>query len=154
MPRNFHGPKALVAAFAAIAFSAFAAVSVFAAATAPQPRRVTLTGEVIDSWCQTTKIMFALGTAHHQCAIWCAAGGIPVGLRTEDGTIYAILKVEKDQENAANPRLLKIQTHRISAEGDLFERNGQRFLLIDRVMDDHGIVNQTHADIGIQPFGE
>ena len=41
-------------------------------------RRVKLTGEVIDSWCQTTGIMYALGTAHHQCAIWCAVGGIPV----------------------------------------------------------------------------
>lgn len=117
-------------------------------------QRVKLTGEVIDSWCQTTGIMYALGTAHHQCAIWCAVGGIPVGLRTSDGTIYTILKVDKDQENVANPRLLRLQTHEVSAEGDVIERNGLRYLLIDGVMDDHGIVNQTHADYAIQPFGE
>ena len=35
--------------------------------------RVTVTGEVIDSWCYITEIMYPLGTAHHQCAIWCAA---------------------------------------------------------------------------------
>lgn len=116
--------------------------------------RVKLTGEVIDSWCQTTGIMYALGTAHHQCAIWCAVGGIPVGLRTSDGTIYTILKVDKDQENVANPRLLRLQTHEVSAEGDVIERDGLRYLLIDGVMDDHGIVNQTHADYAIQPFGE
>jgi hypothetical protein len=116
--------------------------------------RVRLTGEVIDSWCQTTGIMFALGTAHHQCAIWCAVGGIPVGLRTADGTIYTILRVDKDQENVANPRLLRIQSHEVSVEADLIERDGLRYLLIDQVMDDHGIVNQTHADNGIQPFGE
>ena len=117
-------------------------------------QRIKLTGEVIDSWCQTTGIMFALGTAHHQCAIWCAVGGIPVGLRTSDGTIYTILKVDKDRENVANPRLLRLQTHEVSVEGDLIERDGLRYLLIDQVMDDHGIVNQTHADNGIQPFGE
>jgi len=116
--------------------------------------RVRLTGEVIDSWCQTTGIMVALGTAHHQCAIWCAVGGIPVGLRTSDGTIYTILRVDKDKENVANPRLLRLQTHEVSVEGDLIERDGLRYLLVDQVMDDHGIVNQTHADNGIQPFGE
>lgn len=117
-------------------------------------RRVTLTGEVIDSWCQSTGIMYALGTAHHQCAIWCAVGGIPVGLRTEDGTLYTILRVDQDKRNVASPRLLKIQTHEISVQADLYERDGARYLLIDQVLDDHGIVNQTHADNGIQPFGE
>ncbi|RAU23901.1 hypothetical protein CU669_02180 [Paramagnetospirillum kuznetsovii] len=116
--------------------------------------RVKLTGEVIDSWCQTTGIMYALGTAHHQCAVWCAVGGIPVGLRTQDGTLYTILKVDKDKANVANPRLLRLQTHEVSVEGDLIERDGLRYLLIDQVMDDHGIVNQTHADYAIQPFGE
>lgn len=117
-------------------------------------RRVKLTGEVIDSWCQTTGIMYALGTAHHQCAIWCAVGGIPVGLRTGDGTIYTILRVEHDQINVANPRLLRLQSHEVSVEGDFIARDGLRYILIDQVMDDHGVVNQTHADNGIQPFGE
>lgn len=117
-------------------------------------QRVSLTGEVIDSWCQTTGIMYALGTAHHQCAIWCAVGGIPVGLRTADGSLYTILRVDRDQRNVANPRLLKIQSHEVRVEGDLYQRDGAKYLLIDQVQDDHGIVNQTHADYGIQPFGE
>lgn len=154
MPQSFRKRAYWGAGILAAFLSVFMTMRIVDALAAPQAHRVKLTGEVIDSWCQTTGIMFALGTAHHQCAIWCAVGGIPVGLRTADGTIYTILKVEKDQENAANPRLLKIQTHEISADGDVIERNGLRYLLIDRVMDDHGIVNQTHADIGIQPFGE
>lgn len=133
---------------------ALIALAVSLGEAAPQTRRVKLTGEVIDSWCQTTGIMYALGTAHHQCAVWCAVGGIPVGLRTADGTLYTILRVDQDQRNVANPRLLKLQTHEVSVEGDLIERDGTRFLLIDQVMGDHGIVNQTHADNGIQPFGE
>lgn len=138
--------------------TAFAAACLGAAwagaASVPAPKRVTLTGEVIDSWCQTTGIMFALGTAHHQCAIWCAVGGIPVGLRTDDGSLYTILREDQDQRNVANPRLLTIQTHQISVSADLIERDGNRYLLIDQVMDDHGIVNRTHGDYGIQPFGE
>jgi len=133
---------------------ACAAAAFAGAASVPGPKRVTLSGEVIDSWCQTTGIMFALGTAHHQCAIWCAVGGIPVGLRTGDGSLYTILRVEADQRNVANPRLLKIQSHQISVSADLIERDGNRYLLIDQVLDDHGIVNRTHGEYGIQPFGE
>ena len=55
-----------------------------ATAQAGAGQRVQVTGEVIDTWCYVTEIMGAseavLGSAHHQCAVWCAAGGIPVGL--------------------------------------------------------------------------
>lgn len=146
IPRNLAWASAFVVACLGAAWAG--------AASAPGPKRVTLTGEVIDSWCQTTGIMFALGTAHHQCAIWCAVGGIPVGLRTDDGTLYTILRVDQDQRNVAHPRLLKIQTHQISVSADLIERDGNRYLLIDQVLDDHGIVNRTHGEYGILPFGE
>ncbi|MBI4966781.1 MAG: hypothetical protein HZC25_01555 [Rhodospirillales bacterium] len=129
------------------------AASFGTAAPAP-PRRVTLTGELVDSWCQATGIMYALGTAHHQCAVWCAAGGVPTSLRAADGTLYTILRVEKDQANVANPRLLSIQTHQVTVEGDVIERDGLRYLLIDQVRTDQGIVNHTDAEHGIQPFGE
>ncbi|MCA1910269.1 MAG: hypothetical protein LDL39_18120 [Magnetospirillum sp.] len=146
IPRNLAWASAFVVACLGAAWAG--------AASVPSPKRVTLTGEVIDSWCQTTGIMVALGTAHHQCAIWCAVGGIPVGLRTDDGTLYTILRVDQDKRNVANPRLLTIQTHQISVTADLIERDGNRYLLIDQVLDDHGIVNRTHGDYGIQPFGE
>src|SRR3546814_1331086 len=60
-------------------------------ALAATPNRAQLTGEVIDPWCYLSEIMYAEGTAHHQCAIWCAAGGIPVALLTEDGQVYFIV---------------------------------------------------------------
>ncbi len=44
------------------------------AAGAATPKRVQITGEVIDTWCYITEIMYGEGTAHHQCALWCAAG--------------------------------------------------------------------------------
>ena len=63
-----------------------------APAAAATAERVQVTGEVIDTWCYITEIMFPEGSAHHQCAIWCAAGGIPVGVLGDDGQVYMVLK--------------------------------------------------------------
>jgi len=116
--------------------------------------KATITGEVIDSWCYLTEIMYPLGTAHHQCAIWCAAGGIPVGIVDDDGRVYIVLSIENDADNVANPTALDIQTHRVTVEGDVFERDGITYLTIDKVINDEGIVNLTADEYGIQPFGE
>ena len=128
-----------------------AATGAVAAAT---PQRVKVTGEVIDSWCYLSEIMYAEGTAHHQCAIWCAAGGVPIGILGEDGKVYLILKLGNDAANVANPAVLKLQTRKVSVEGDLIERGGMNYLLINQVIADEGVVNMTHADYGVQPFGE
>jgi hypothetical protein len=123
-------------------------------AQAATGQRVTVTGEVIDSWCYLTEIMYPEGTAHHQCALWCAAGGIPVGILADDGTVYTVLKLGDDSTSNANPKVLEIQSHRVTVEGDLFARDGINYLLIDRVVGDEGIVKLTHDDYGIQPFGK
>ena len=123
-------------------------------AAAATPQRVQVTGEVIDTWCYITDIMFAEGSTHHQCALWCAVGGIPVGVLGDDGEVYMVLKVGDDTTNVANPAVLEIQTHRVTVDGDLYERDGMKYLLIDQVVNDEGIVNVNHEDFGIQPFGE
>ena len=120
-------------------------------ANAASGKRITVTGEVVDSWCQITGIMYALGTAHHQCALWCSAGGIPVGIKGDDGKTYVVLKVEDDDTSVANPRLMRIQSHRVTAQGDLYERDGLHYLVISRIVEDEGVVNQTHDEYGIQP---
>ena len=137
----------------AIAAAVLMAASVSGAGAA-EARRVTVTGEIIDTWCYVTEIMYALGTAHHQCAVWCALGGIPVSIRGDDGNLYVILKVEDDDRSVANPGIVRIQTHKVTAEGDLYERDGVRYLIVTQVADDQGIVNLTHDEYGIQPFGE
>ncbi len=88
-------------------------------AAAATPERGQVTGEVIDTWCYISEIMFAEGTT-----------------------------------NVANPAILEIQTHRVSVEGDLYERDGIKYLLIDQVVNDEGIVTINQDDFGIQPFGE
>ncbi len=145
--------RVLLAGLVCIALGA-----VLGAGTAPAQaaagQRVEVTGEVIDSWCYLTEIMYPEGTAHHQCALWCAAGGIPVGILADDGTVYTVLKLGDDSTSNANPKVLEIQSHRVSVEGDLYARDGINYLLIDRVVGDEGIVKLTHDDYGIQPFGK
>jgi hypothetical protein len=125
-----------------------------AMAQAGAMKRVQITGEVIDSWCYLSEIMYALGTAHHQCALWCAAGGIPTGILGEDGQVYVILKLGDDDRAVANPAIMEIQTHKVTVEANLIERDGINYLLIDRIVDDSGVVNETHEEYGIQPFGD
>ena len=120
-------------------------------ADAAAPKRVKVSGEIIDTWCYITEIMYALGTAHHRCAIWCAVGGIPVSLKGNDGNTYMVLKMEGDATSVANPAILKIQSHEVSVEGDLYERDGVKYLIVTQVHDDKGVVNMTHEEHGVQP---
>ena len=133
-----------------------------ALATAPLPalsapaaaQRVQVTGEIVDTWCSITGIMYAYGTAHHQCAVWCAVGGIPVSVKADDGTFYMVLRVEDDDRSVAAPRIIRIQTHRMTVDGDLVRRDGVNYLFVSKVADDKGIVNLTHDEYGVVPFGE
>lgn len=116
--------------------------------------RVKVEGELIDTWCSVTGIMFAYGTAHHQCAVWCAVGGIPVSIKDKDDNTYLVLKIGDDDVTVANPKIVRIQSHQVSVDGELIERDGVKYLLVDEVADDKGIVNLTEAEYGIVPFGE
>ncbi|MBO6561260.1 MAG: hypothetical protein JJ959_12020 [Nisaea sp.] len=122
-------------------------------ARAGQVERIRVEGELIDTWCYVTEIMYARGSAHYQCAVWCAVGGIPVSIRAEDGTLYVVLRVEADTQNVSNPSMVKIQSHKVTVDGDLIRRDGVNYLLVTQVADDDGVVDLTHEKFGIQPWG-
>lgn len=134
--------------------AAVLAASGSTAVAATTPKRVQVTGELIDTWCHVTEIMYAQGTAHHKCAVWCAVGGVPVSILAEDGTVYMVLKLEGDDTSVANPKIIKIQTHKVTVNGDLYARDGVNYLVVNQVADDAGVVNLSHEEYGIQPFGE
>ena len=138
---------------AIFAVAALFGAAMAAPASAQKMSRVSITGEVIDSWCYITEIMYGEGTAHHQCALWCAAGGIPVGILADDGTVYIVLKFVGDATSVANPAVMAIQSHRVRVEGDLYPRDGINYLVVTRILGDEGVVKLTHADYGLQPFG-
>lgn len=144
--------QALRLAFASGACAAFLAAA--APAMAQQSgQRVTVSGEISDSWCTISGLMFARGTAHHQCAVWCALGGIPVAIRDAGGNLYLVLKIGDDEDSAGNPRIARLATHEVTVDGELLERDGVKYLLVDRIAGDKGVITLTHEEHGIQPFG-
>jgi hypothetical protein len=122
---------------------------------AAQGERVRVTGEMIDTWCYFSGVMggpdAVVGTAHHTCALWCAAGGIPVGLLADDGTVYVVIKWQGSADVADGETLLSVQSHRLTADGIAYERDGIHYLVVEDVVEDEGIVNLSHEDYGVTP---
>lgn len=138
-----------------LAGAAVAAVGLATAPPAPadEPKRVTVTGEIIDSWCYLSEIMWASGSAHHRCAVWCARGGVPVSILGEDEEVYVLLLVEDDPEVIGNEAVFRSQTNEVVVDGDLYERDGVKYLAVTKIVEDRGIVNFSHEDFDIQPGG-
>lgn len=130
----------------------FAAVAGPASANGEE---ITIRGEFIDTWCYFSGVMggpdAVQGTAHHTCALWCSAGGIPVGLLAEDGTVYMILSIEGDDQSASGARQLALASHTVTAEVTVFARDGLNYITIDRIVEDEGIVNVNHDVFGVVP---
>jgi hypothetical protein len=118
------------------------------------PTRVKMTGEIIDSWCQISGIMgVGAGTAHHQCAIWCAVGGVPIGIQGNDGKAYILLKAA-DRDPVGDATLIDIQTDQVVVNADAYERDGVNYLVVRKVLENGGIVLKNDKDFGIVPFGD
>ena len=125
-----------------------------AAAAAKGSTRVKLRGEIIDSWCQVSGIMgVGAGSAHHQCAIWCAVGGVPIGILGEDNKVYVLLKVE-GKDTVASPTIVDMQTDVVTVDAEFVERDGVNYLIVEKVLINEGIKLKNHVDLGILTFGE
>lgn len=130
---------------------AFGAGGAFAA----DGERITVTGEIIDTWCYYSGVMgppdAVVGSAHHACALWCSAGGIPVGLLADDGRVFMILKIEDSAESAGGDTALTLASHSITADGLHYRRDGQDYLIIEEVVEDMDIQTENHSDFGVVP---
>ncbi len=144
-----HPMKILTAACAMLS-----ALALPVAAT-EQGSRIQITGELIDTWCYFSGVMggpdAVVGSAHHTCAMWCSAGGIPVGLLGEDGQVYMVLKIESDDASASGDTLLSLASHEITADGYFYQRDGLNYIVVSEVISDQGITNLNHEDYGPIP---
>lgn len=136
--------------------SALAALTLASpAVAAPGGERIQIKGEIIDTWCYFSGVMggpdAVTGTAHYTCALWCSAGGIPVGLLGEDGQVYMVLKIEGDDANASGDTQLRLAAHEITADGMLYKRDGLNYLVVEKVVSDAGITKMNHEDYGAVP---
>jgi hypothetical protein len=117
--------------------------------------RITVTGEFIDTWCYFSGVMGStdavVGSAHHTCAVWCSAGGIPVGLLAEDGTVYMVLKIEDDDGTNGGDTQLSLASDTITADGIVYRRDGLNYIVVSKVVNNAGIASLTHEDFGAVP---
>ena len=125
------------------------------AQTKPQP--IEIKGEVIDTWCYLSGVMGGqdaiVGSSHHTCAWWCSAGGNPVGVRAEDGTVYLVRKRKGEDPLEQSDTVMEIQSHTITARGQHYVRDGVNYLVVEKVVADAGIVNPTLEEYGpVPPF--
>lgn len=124
-------------------------------AIAAEGERITVTGEIIDTWCYYSGVMggpdSVVGSAHHTCALWCSASGIPIGLLAEDGTVYTILKLGAQDNATGGDTALKLASHTVTADGMFYARDGINYIIVEEVVEDLGIVNATHEDYDVVP---
>lgn len=140
-----------IAAAGGLAF--FANISLAFSATQAKP--IEIKGEIIDTWCYLSGVMggedAVVGSAHHTCALWCAAGGIPVGVLDEDGQIYMVLKLKGEDPVAKTDNIMEIQSDVITAKGMHYVRDGVNYLVVEDVIANEGITNLNHLDYGSVP---
>ncbi|MEM7289042.1 MAG: hypothetical protein AAF412_01515, partial [Pseudomonadota bacterium] len=124
----------------------------FAASTA---KPIEIKGEVIDTWCYFSGVMggedAVVGSAHHTCALWCAAGGIPVGVRTDEGEVFMVLKYENEDAYAQSDAIMEVQSDIITAKGMHYVRDGVNYLVVEKVVANDGIQVLSHEDYGAIP---
>jgi len=135
--------------------TALVALAPLGANAATEGKRVTLKGELIDTWCYFSGVMggpdAVVGSAHHTCAMWCAAGGIPVGMLGEDGDVYMILKLPDEENTVGGDTFVELTNDQIEAEGMMYERDGLKYLVVSEVTSNDGVTNLTHEDYGVIP---
>lgn len=125
------------------------------AAAAAEGERVTIKGEFIDTWCYFSGVMggpdAVVGSAHHTCAMWCSAGGIPVGLLGEDGTVYMVLKIAADDGTNGGDTQLSLASDTVTADGMLYHRDGLNYIVVSKIVSNEGITRRNHDDYGVVP---
>lgn len=122
---------------------------------ASEGERVMIKGELIDTWCYFSGVMggpdAVVGSAHHTCAMWCSAGGVPVGLLGEDGQVYMVLKIEADDGSNGGDAQLSMASDTVTVDGLVYHRDGLNYIVISKIIQNDGITQLTHADYGVVP---
>ena len=133
----------------------FALMLTAPAAHAADGERLVIKGELIDTWCYFSGVMGSpdsvVGSSHHTCALWCSAGGVPVGLLAEDGQVYMVLKIEGSDDVNGGDTLLSLASDTITADGLVYRRDGLNYIVVEKVVSNEGITKLTHEEYGAVP---
>jgi hypothetical protein len=89
-------------------------------------------GEVVDLSCYLQ--VGKHGDKHRDCGQKCARAGEPIGLLTEDGTVYTLIAEEhnprRDGQTTLRDVLIEHMAYVISVKGTLSELEGQKVLYV------------------------
>src|SRR5262249_20146126 len=91
---------------------------------------VSVTGEVIDTFCYTA--MGAKGAGHKQCGVDCAKKGIPVGLLEKGSEKIYILLPPKDK-TALPDEVISKMGETATVTGRPYSKGGVEFLTVESV---------------------
>ena len=89
---------------------------------------VTLTGEIVDLHCYTSRD--AHGEQHAGCANACISRDVPAGLLTEDGTLYLLLN---EKSSSVKEKIAGKAGKKVTAKGKVVERSGMKALQLASV---------------------
>ncbi len=91
---------------------------------------ITVKGYVLDSACAFTKnLKKPIST---DCAIACAKAGSPLVILTDAGDIYWPI-ADTTPSSGQNEKLLPYAGQMVTATGKVFQRNGSRALVIEKI---------------------
>ena len=107
---------------------AIAILLFFVAVISSSAEPVTITGEVVDLHCYTSR--GAHGADHAGCSNACISRNVPAGLLTADGTLYLLLDAKPF---AVTEKIAGMAGKIVKATGALVERNGLKALQLASV---------------------
>ena len=96
----------------------------------PEPEQITVSGEIVDLHCYLTEEQ-ARGPGHAGCARRCLEQGQPMGLVTEDGTLYVLSAYH--MSSAAFDTAKRMAGEDVEVTGVPTERHGVKGLEVRRV---------------------
>jgi hypothetical protein len=95
-------------------------------------KKVTITGEVLDSACYFTKGLTK--SISSTCAMHCAGAGSPLVILGTDGNVYWPIDNETPARSQ-NYRLIKVAGKQVKITGELYERGSSKAIVIDSVQE-------------------
>ncbi len=89
----------------------------------------TVTGEILDMKCYMTS--GAHGDGHKECAATCIKGGAPMGILTDDGKVYLLIKDSKNSDAYDDAK--KFAGEKVTLTGTVSEKGGVQALIVSGV---------------------
>lgn len=95
----------------------------FALMAGADDKTVTLSGEIVDLHCYTSR--GAHGEEHAGCANACISRDVPAGFLAEDGTLYLLVN---EKPNSVKEKIAGKAGKKVTANGKVVERSGMKVL--------------------------